>query len=43
MKNELCNYCKNTLTYRKTDGVPKCAVCETPKKKIQVLVNEKEK
>ena len=28
MKLELCQYCKRIETYRKTNGIPKCAVCE---------------
>jgi len=30
MKLELCNYCKQIKTFRKTNGVLKCAVCEAP-------------
>ena len=30
MKLELCQYCKRIETYRKTNNIPKCAVCEIP-------------
>ena len=30
MKEEMCNYCKVIKTFRKTNDIPKCAVCEAP-------------
>jgi len=38
---ELCNYCKVIKTFRKTNGVPKCAVCEAPgfMKKEELIID----
>lgn len=39
MKEELCNCCKKIKTYRKTNNIPKCAICEIPKlEKKEVVV-----
>jgi len=29
MKLELCQYCKRIRTYRKTNGIAECAICES--------------
>lgn len=33
MKRELCKSCKRIETYRKTNGMPKCIICEMPRRK----------
>jgi len=40
MNLEMCNYCKQIETYRKTDKIPKCAVCEMPLIKNEVMITQ---
>ncbi len=38
MKLELCQTCKRIETYRKTDSIPKCALCECPTRKEKEII-----